>query len=43
MYVTANNPSFSTRFDRMRTSAYWTATILVAFENSAGAMWVFCH
>jgi hypothetical protein len=41
MYVTANNPSFSTRFDRMRTSAYWTATILVAFENSAGAMWVF--
>jgi hypothetical protein len=40
MCAAAKNQSSSSRFDRMRTSAYWTATILVAFENSAGAMWV---
>lgn len=29
------------RTDRMRTIAYWTFTLPVAFENAAGAMWVF--
>lgn len=27
--------------DRIRTIAYWTFTLIVAFENAAGAMWVF--
>jgi len=31
------------RADRIRTIAYWTFTLLVAFENAAGAMWTFAR
>jgi hypothetical protein len=41
MCATAQQQSQSSRFPRWRISGYWIATILVAFENSAGAMWVF--
>lgn len=27
--------------NRIRTVGYWTCTLLVAFENAAGSMWVF--
>jgi hypothetical protein len=33
--------SIFNRPDRIRTIAYWTFTLAVAFENAAGAMWVF--
>jgi hypothetical protein len=33
--------AFSTRTDQIRTLAYWTFTLLLAFENAAGAMWTF--
>ncbi len=33
--------AISHRADRIRTIAYWTFTLPVAFENAAGSMWVF--
>jgi hypothetical protein len=37
----AARQAISNRADRIRTIAYWTFTLPVAFENAAGAMWVF--
>ncbi len=37
---TKSHPIFN-RADRIRTIAYWTFTLPVAFENAAGSMWVF--
>ncbi|HVR46758.1 MAG TPA: DoxX family protein [Candidatus Binatia bacterium] len=37
----STSQAISNGFHRIRTIAYWTFTLPVAFENAAGAMWVF--
>jgi len=40
MQATKSQAIFN-RADRIRTIAYWTFTLPVAYENAAGSMWVF--
>lgn len=40
MEATAKSPATFNRTDRIRIIAFWVCTLVVAFENAAGAMWV---